>query len=142
MMMKQLTPNARVADIGSGGGLPIIPCLIARPDVQAILIESSKKKAVFLREALCLIGATNRAEVIAERFESVSCPDVDYVSCRAVERFENLITDIVKWSSPLAKFIFFAGKGLEEPMTNADLEFTATLIPHSEKRFLFVARRK
>ena len=39
---------------GSGAGLPIIPCLIARPDISAMLIESSTKKAIFLREALNL----------------------------------------------------------------------------------------
>src|ERR1700754_1765197 len=45
MLLQHLPPNARVADIGSGGGLPIIPCLIARPDLHATLIESSQKKA-------------------------------------------------------------------------------------------------
>ena len=44
------------SDIGSGGGLPIIPCLIARPDLEATLIESSQKKVVFLREALNRLG--------------------------------------------------------------------------------------
>src|SRR3954467_4480117 len=43
MLLKPLPTNARIADIGSGGGLPIIPCLIARPDLQATLIESSQK---------------------------------------------------------------------------------------------------
>src|ERR1044072_291379 len=28
MLLKHLTPNARVADVGSGGGRPIIQCLI------------------------------------------------------------------------------------------------------------------
>src|SRR6185295_11783323 len=35
MLLPHLSPNSRVADIGSGGGLPIIPCLIARPDLKA-----------------------------------------------------------------------------------------------------------
>jgi 16S rRNA (guanine527-N7)-methyltransferase len=49
LLLPHLRPNARLADVGSGAGLPIIPTLIARPDVHAILIEASKKKAVFLR---------------------------------------------------------------------------------------------
>src|SRR5262245_28326845 len=62
-----LTEGAKVADIGSGAGLPIIPCLIAMPSLSGILIESSAKKAVFLREAATLTGIS--AKVINDRFE-------------------------------------------------------------------------
>ena len=47
MLLKHLPSDAKIADIGSGAGLPIIPCLIARPDLHATLIESSQKKSVF-----------------------------------------------------------------------------------------------
>ncbi len=33
MLLPHLPQAARVADVGSGAGLPIIPCLIARPDI-------------------------------------------------------------------------------------------------------------
>src|SRR5215217_858638 len=56
LLLRYLPSKATVADIGSGGGLPIIPCLIARPDVEATSIESSQKKAVFLRETLNRLG--------------------------------------------------------------------------------------
>jgi 16S rRNA (guanine527-N7)-methyltransferase len=42
----------RVADIGSGGGLPGIPISIVRPDLSTTLIESTGKKARFLRYAV------------------------------------------------------------------------------------------
>ncbi|MDW8262467.1 MAG: RsmG family class I SAM-dependent methyltransferase, partial [Phycisphaerales bacterium] len=38
----------RIADIGSGGGLPGIPIAIARPDLRLTLIEATRKKAAFL----------------------------------------------------------------------------------------------
>src|SRR4051794_31430954 len=38
----------RLADVGSGGGVPGIPLAIVRPDAQVTLVESTKKKAIFL----------------------------------------------------------------------------------------------
>lgn len=42
----------QVADVGSGGGVPGIPLAIARPDLQMMLIESTKKKAGFLTDVV------------------------------------------------------------------------------------------
>jgi len=44
-------PPGRLADIGSGGGLPGIPIAIAEPNRQVVLNEASQKKAAFLRQA-------------------------------------------------------------------------------------------
>ena len=35
LLLQHLPQNAKIADIGSGGGLPIIPCLIERLGIQA-----------------------------------------------------------------------------------------------------------
>src|SRR5678809_1559532 len=79
LLLKHLPQNAGVADIGSGGGLPIIPCLIARPDLTVTLIESSQKKVVFLHEALNRLAV--RAVVVAQPFEDVPAPPVSFVTC-------------------------------------------------------------
>ena len=51
-LLPYLPPQGhRLADIGSGGGVPGIPLAIARPDVAVMLIESTQKKAAFLKEA-------------------------------------------------------------------------------------------
>src|SRR5437660_8955825 len=68
-LLKHLPVNARVADVGSGGGLPIIPCLLVRDDLTAILVESSHKKIVFLREAVRQIKPSARVRLLAQRFE-------------------------------------------------------------------------
>lgn len=58
--------HVRLLDVGSGGGFPAIPLLIARPDVQGILVESTGKKSAFLSEACAALGLT--AAVLNARF--------------------------------------------------------------------------
>ena len=137
-LIDYLRPGASVADVGTGGGLPIIPCLIARPDIRANLIESSPKKCVFLHEALKVSETQSRASVTAERFENIGAPDVDYVTCRALERFEHFIPKLVAWAPAKATLLLFGGAGLAESIEALGITFTANLIPHSERRFLYV----
>ncbi len=58
----------RLADIGSGGGLPGIPLAIARPQCQIALVETSHKKASFLEQARIELGLEN-LDVINDRVE-------------------------------------------------------------------------
>jgi 16S rRNA (guanine527-N7)-methyltransferase len=52
MLLEHVPLNAKFADVGTGAGLPSIPCLIVRGDLSATLIESKVKKAKFLNEAI------------------------------------------------------------------------------------------
>jgi len=61
--------RARLADAGSGGGLPGIPLAIARPDWHVVLAEANQKKAAFLRQASIELGLSN-AEVHEGRVEA------------------------------------------------------------------------
>ncbi len=78
----------RLADVGSGGGLPGVPVKIVEPGMRITLVESTAKKARFLRRAaedLPLEGVevTNaRVEEIAHRDEHRGVYDV--VTARAV----------------------------------------------------------
>ena len=135
LLLDYLPPNARVADIGSGGGLPIIPCLIARPDLQATLIESSQKKSVFLREASKQLHLS--ASIIARPFEQVEPPSVQFVTCRALDQFMQKLPALVEWAGD-RKLLLFGGETLREELEKAHVNFEQFLIPRSEKRFLFV----
>jgi len=61
--------RARIADAGSGAGLPGIPIAIARPGWQITLAESSQKKAAFLRQAAIELALHN-VEVHEGRVEA------------------------------------------------------------------------
>ena len=136
LLLEHLPQNAKIADIGSGAGLPIIPCLIARPDLQATLIESSPKKSVFLREASNQLGI--RSTVIAKPFEDVQTPDVSFITCRALDQFMSKVSAIVKWAPPGSELLLFGGETLGEKLGERSREFK---IPLSEKRFLFVVKK-
>jgi 16S rRNA (guanine(527)-N(7))-methyltransferase RsmG len=137
-----LTTNARVADVGSGAGLPIIPCLIARTDLSATLIEASAKKSVFLREALNTVGLRERTRVVTERFEKMPTTDADFITCRALERFKETFPKLLTWSTPASTLLFFAGPTLRQEIEKAALNYQAIHIPESEQRFLFIIKKR
>ena len=141
LAVRYMTLGAHIIDVGSGAGLPVIPCLIVRPDLRATLIESSKKKTVFLREALRRVGAHERTEVIAERFEKIDAPPADYVTCRALERFTDIFRLLLAWSPKQSILFFFGGETLREEIERSALSYKAIGVPESERRFLFIIKR-
>ena len=79
------TGGLRIADVGSGAGFPGFPVAVLRPDCSVTLIESHKRKAVFLKEASREVP---NISVLAERTEGVT-QAFDWVISRAVS-FEEL----------------------------------------------------
>ena len=136
LLLNHFPPQATVCDIGSGGGLPIIPCLIARPDLEVTLIESSQKKVVFLREVLNRLS--RRATIIARPFEEVPAPPVSFVTCRALDQFMKKLPALLDWAPTGSKLLLFGGETLGEQLGRANVNFEKLLIPQSEKRYLFL----
>ncbi len=60
--------GARIADIGSGAGLPGIPLAIAEPGRQFVLIDSAAKRTRFMTQAAATLGLAN-VEVVHSRAE-------------------------------------------------------------------------
>lgn len=73
----------RLADVGSGGGLPGIPLAIARPALAVTSIEAVSKKASFQQQAKIELELANLT-VLNERVENVRAdPLFDAVISRA-----------------------------------------------------------
>jgi len=138
-LLPHLPANARVVDIGSGAGLPIIPCLVMRRDLHATLIESSQRKSVFLAEALRVTVSDAQAEVVADRFQKIGAPDAGFVTIRALERFQESLGAIAKWAPPRSTWLFFGGEALAKDVQLLRTGVRTEQIPGSERRLLIIA---
>jgi 16S rRNA (guanine527-N7)-methyltransferase len=69
--LRPLLKGTRVADVGSGGGLPGIPLAIAEPERRFTLIESRAKRVRFLRHVIAELKLAN-AEVAHGRAEALT----------------------------------------------------------------------
>ena len=82
--------TGRVADIGSGAGLPGLVLAIARPDVEWILIEPMERRVAWLSEQVSELGLDN-VEVLRARAEDWKRgPVLDAVTARAVSALRTL----------------------------------------------------
>lgn len=59
----------RLADVGSGAGLPALILALMRPEIRVFAVESSAKKAAFIRYVASALALEN-VEVVAKRVEN------------------------------------------------------------------------
>lgn len=95
VVLERVPQGARVADVGSGAGLPGLVWAIARPDLQVSLVEPLLRRTTFLSEVVDELALDNVA-VVRARAEEVS-EQFDVVTARAVAALEKL----VRWCWPL-----------------------------------------
>src|SRR5688572_8478058 len=92
----------RLADVGSGGGVPGIPLAVARPDARVMLIESTKKKAAFLKDAVAQLKLEN-VSVSEWRAEDVGHSNSRETFDVAVARAVATLDWLAEWCLPLVK---------------------------------------
>lgn len=101
-IMREFLPTpARIADLGSGGGLPAIPIAIAEPNWSISLIEAVRKKTAFLQNVKGKLALSN-ASIYSDRVEHVASQEpgkYDAVISRAftsLDRFLDLAEPFLK----------------------------------------------
>jgi 16S rRNA (guanine527-N7)-methyltransferase len=85
-IIKQLTSGCRlprIADVGSGAGLPGIPLALAMPDISFTLIERMSRRAGFLRNAVAVLPLPN-VEILESAAEQAPPEIADIVCFRAL----------------------------------------------------------
>jgi 16S rRNA (guanine527-N7)-methyltransferase len=104
---------ARMIDIGSGGGSPAIPMgLMLRP-TELVMVESKSRKAVFLTEAVRLVGLAG-ARVESVRYEALLESDrgrFDLLTVRAVRVSQEVLGSIQRFLQPGGSLMVFASAG-------------------------------
>lgn len=135
-----LPKKAKFVDVGTGAGLPSIPCLIVRDDLLGTLIESKVKKTAFLEEVVKECKLEKRTRIVNRQFEEVERPDVSHVTCRALDKFIEKFPRLLKWSKN-ASLLLFAGNSLRDELKKNNLKFQEKLMPLSEQRFLFIVNK-
>lgn len=140
-----LLPTIRqIFDIGSGGGLPGIPLAILCPDLPITLIEVNRRKAVFLKEASTVMGATNLS-VINQRFEQLPLASSDSCSVsRALEQLVGKIPEILRFGQHGEQYLFWGMDNLLVSIREMNLSPwrpSHHLLPASDKRLLISLTR-
>ena len=121
----------RIVDIGSGAGFPGIPVAILRPECHVKLVESQRRKSVFLREA---DRELMNIAIVADRIEAVK-QTFDWAISRAVK-----IEDIQKAALSVAgKVALLAGEA--KPSSACFTWNDPIRLPSGEQRFLWIGTR-
>ena len=109
--------GASVIDVGTGGGFPGIPLLIARPDIKLTMLDSTRKKLDFIDFALQELSLT--AATVHARAEEAGQGELresfDFAVSRAVASLNVLSEYCLPFVAPGGTFCAMKGsKGSEE----------------------------
>ncbi|MGE0130046.1 MAG: 16S rRNA (guanine(527)-N(7))-methyltransferase RsmG [Blastocatellales bacterium] len=129
----------QVWDLGSGLGIPGMVIAILRPDIAIHLVEVSRNKAIFLREAAGTLGLNN-VEVVESRFETIDLfTEESCLAVRAIESMEKMIPIILRLGAGTSQVLIFGAKNLEEKaqgILSDQHRIECVLIPGSNRRYL------
>ncbi|TDW72869.1 16S rRNA m(7)G-527 methyltransferase [Curtobacterium sp. PhB25] len=114
-----LAARGRVADVGSGAGLPGLVLAIARPDVHFTLIEPMERRVDWLTNEASRLGLSN-VTVVRGRAEDVSDDIVvDQVTARAVSALSKLIPMTVPLVRSGGQLILMKGARVDDEIEKA-----------------------
>ena len=141
---QRLKTNDRVIDVGSGAGFPGLPLKIWSPEIALTLIESSHKKATFLREVCRALTLTN-VNVFPGRAEDHPPGQADVVSLRAVERFDSVLPVAASLVAPGGRLALLIGRAqvvAAQRLTPAFSWDSPAPVPASISRVLLIGYRR
>ena len=116
-----------VADLGTGGGIPgLVASIVTGRAIT--LIESDRRKAAFLIEAVRMTGAS--AIVRSVRVEQSAVTGLAVVSARALAPLSRLLDLSLPMLDPTGCGLFVKGAGAEQEVRDARRRYRFTLARH------------
>jgi 16S rRNA (guanine527-N7)-methyltransferase len=114
-------PAERIADLGSGAGIPGIPLAILRPRTQVILVESRERRHYFQRAAIRQLALEGRVSAVHGRIEELAPQPSDLVVAQAVAQVDRVLEMATGWVAPGGTLVIPTGLGAppETPATGA-----------------------
>ena len=107
----------RLADVGSGAGLPGIVLAVALPSLDVTCVESVGKKAAFIRHAAAALGLAN-VEVEARRVEEIAYTQYDLITSRAFSTLAAFVKMTSQLLEPNGHWLAMKGKTPSEELSN------------------------
>lgn len=117
----ELVPaEGRVADVGSGAGLPGIVLAMMRPQVRFTLVDSQARRVTFLAECVAALGLDN-VEVLRARAEELAGRiAADLVTARAVAPLAKLAGLCAGLARPGGTVVAVKGSAAAEELARAE----------------------
>jgi 16S rRNA (guanine527-N7)-methyltransferase len=102
--------NSRIADIGSGAGLPGIPLALALPNVSFSLVERMGRRAGFLRNTTAILAMSN-VEILEIEMEKAPPAMAGMICFRAFHPLmPKILKNLFRLSSPNACIVAYKGR--------------------------------
>lgn len=111
--------GAKVADVGSGAGLPGLCLAIARPDLYLTLIEPLERRVVWLEEVVMDLGLDNVEIIRARAEQAVEKVDCDVVTARAVSALNTLAPLTIPLLGGTGELLAIKGRSAEDEISRA-----------------------
>jgi len=119
VVKEYIAPNASVADVGSGAGLPGLCLAIARPDLKLTLIEPLERRVIWLNEVIEDLGLENMTVMRSRAEQAVGAVDADVVTARAVSALVGLLDITLPILRGTGELLALKGRSAAEEITKA-----------------------
>jgi 16S rRNA (guanine527-N7)-methyltransferase len=124
-----------LVDVGSGNGFPALPLLVARRDVQGLLLEPRARRWAFLKEAIRALGLS--AQVVRVPVAQLEGVEADNLTVRAVARevWEARAAGLVR---PGGRVLWWAGPHLDHQPPRGFGDVITCPLPNPQRGHLVV----